>query len=57
MTAMRRQAVPDTRHSPWSDRLHLEHDGELRSVLIAALLAALVVAVADGAVLRLLATA
>ena len=49
--------MPDPRHSPWSDRLHLEHDGELRSVLIAALLAALVVAVADGAVLRLLATA
>ena len=51
------EIVPEFHRSPWSRSLRSEHEGELRSVLVAILLAALVVTVADSAVLHLLGTA
>jgi hypothetical protein len=43
-------------YARWSHRLHGAPDEDLLPLLIAALLAVLAVAVADGAVLRLLTT-
>lgn len=51
------EIVPEFHRSPRSQSSRSEHEGELRSVLVAMLLAALVVTVADSAVLHLLGTA